>query len=225
MSVIENAHIKTVRNIAWSPTNHQLLASASFDGTACIWLKEQDEFECVSQLEGHENEVKSVAWSFEGKYLATCSRDKTVWIWECDEDDLSEYECSGVLSGHSQDVKCVKWHPSRNCLYSCSYDDSIKCWIYDMSVDEWICKYTITGHQSTVWALDFDRTGEHLMTCSDDTSWGVWNITETAYKCMGIIQGSHTRSIYSCSWSKSNDENNDSEYLATGAADNKIAVF
>ena len=62
-------------------------------------------------LEGHHNEVKCVAFStsglldflifklnfsplISGNFVATCSRDKTLWFWQKDEDD--ELQCSSV---------------------------------------------------------------------------------------------------------------------------------
>jgi WD40 repeat protein len=71
---------RTVRCCAWD-RHGKYLALASFDGTTSIWSLVGAEWECVSTLEGHENEVKSVAWSPVSDMLATCGRDKTVWIW------------------------------------------------------------------------------------------------------------------------------------------------
>lgn len=64
------------------------------------------------------------------------------------------------MQEHSQDVKMVAWHPHKEVLASASYDDTIKIWREDD--DDWYCSDTLQGHTSTVWALDFDASGDHI---------------------------------------------------------------
>jgi WD40 repeat protein len=107
--------------------------------------------------------------------------------------DTFEYDCSSVLSGHTQDVKMIKWNSRYNMVFSCSYDDTIRAWKYEESVDDWICAYTMEGHTSTVWSIDFDKTDKYLVSVGDDMCIMIWEISETGYNRVSCIEGLHSR--------------------------------
>jgi WD40 repeat protein len=62
-----------------------------------------------------------------------------------------------------------KWNSNRQWLIdemraqmlaSASYDDTIRMWRADD--DDWACCNVLEGHESTVWGVDFDSSGERL---------------------------------------------------------------
>ncbi len=229
IATLEDAQTRTVRCCEWSP-NGKHLACASFDGTVVVWEsqnRDRTRWEQIAALEGHENEVKSVAWSRTGQWLATCGRDKKIWVWERIFNNNSyEFECVSMLDGHTQDVKFVSWHPrADNTLFSCSYDDTIKVWGCDEGDDEFYCLHTMPGHGNTVWGLTvqdqqmevndlsapFVPRPTRIATCSADLSVKLWeheatsggdinNILTGAWREAANIENLHRFPIYSISW-------------------------
>jgi WD40 repeat protein len=180
---ITGGHKRSVRSVSWKPgtSGQSVLATGSFDSSAGIWRREEhggdgaqeadftyrrnddddderddaDDYQFSCILDGHESEIKCLSWSPSGQYLATCSRDKSVWVWEELEDD--NFETVAVLQEHDGDVKCVGWHPEEDLLVSASYDDTVR--LYREDADDWVQVACIDGHGQTVWWAEFEGSG------------------------------------------------------------------
>lgn len=251
VAVLEDAHSRTIRFCEFSPVladGRLFLCTASFDATCVIWerkksprvitdeeaeafMEEEEQWESIATLDGHENEVKSVSWSCDGTYLATCGRDKTCWVWELvqEEDSAEEWRCVSVLTGHEGDVKMVKFHPKRLMFASCSYDNSIRLWEYSDAEGDFVAVSVLNGHENTVWGCSF-VTDNLLVSCSQDLTIKTWgrrqsseeeedvNDGEERWDLLFSVPSAHTRTIFSLDFLQNVN------LLVTAGGDNAVCV-
>uniref|UniRef100_A0A383VFN3 Uncharacterized protein n=1 Tax=Tetradesmus obliquus TaxID=3088 RepID=A0A383VFN3_TETOB len=106
-------HTGRVFGLAYHPSSHQVLASASEDETVRVWSRStpSGSWQQTSCCRGHSAEVLRVAWSPDGEILASGSADHTVRLWQVGAEGSHSY--SGVelavLSGHPEEVYGLKF--------------------------------------------------------------------------------------------------------------------
>lgn len=115
---------------------------------------------------GHSDYVSAVAWSPDGKRIASASGDHTVQV----EDAVGGGHVL-TFRGHASDVACLSWSPDGKYIVSGSIDGTILVW--DATSGNRI--YTYDGHSDAVFDVAWSPDGSRIASASNDGSVQIWD--------------------------------------------------
>src|SRR6202042_1361527 len=158
-------------------------------------------------LRGHSDVVRGVAFSPDGKHIATASDDQTAKVW-----DAETGKELLTLRGHSDSVIGVAFSPDGKRLATASADQTAKVWDAESGKE----LLTLRGHSGPVDSVAFSPDGKRLATASGDKTAKVWDAGSG--KELLTLRG-HSDYVYGVAFSPGG------QHLATASGDKTAKVW
>ncbi len=156
---------------------------------------------------GHSDWVWSVAWSPDGRRIASASGDETAQVWDATNGDhLIRY------TGHAASVYAVSWSPGGGRIASASYDKTVQIW--DPTFGDHF--YTYAGHTDWVWSVAWSPDGKRIASAGGDETVQVWDAADGGH--VYTFRG-HTAPVHAVVWSP------DGKLIASSSADGTVQVW
>ena len=170
------AHKKSISAMAFSPDN-KLLATGGMDGVVKLWQTAViAQFQLDSQnrkndapkppipqtkkmFTAHTAGVNDIAFSPDGKRIATCGPDGTAKVWDADT-----LKSIFTIPAHKGAAYAVAFSPDGSLIATCGADKTAKIW--KSSYDGAKAVFVMDGHEGAVLGLSFSPDGNQLATAS-----------------------------------------------------------
>src|SRR5262249_28042167 len=112
--------------------------------------------------------IMAVAWSPDGKRLATGTIDNLITLW-----DAQTSQKLVTMHGHNDWVDAVVWSPDGTRLASAGLDNSVRVWDLQTGQEA----FALRGNAGLFHDVSWSPDGAHLAAaCSDGQVW-VWDAT------------------------------------------------
>lgn len=155
----------TIHSVAFSPNNTVVAAGCS---DRVIRLFDAMTVKPTSTLSGgHSNAVSSLAFSSDGKTLASASYDHLVKLW-----DVDKGEAVTTFRGHGSEVYGVALSPDGKTVASAGYDHTVRLW-NAASGDNLA---VINAHAGPALAVAFSPDSRTLASSGQDCTVKLWEV-------------------------------------------------
>ncbi|MEL7001608.1 MAG: caspase family protein [Bacteroidota bacterium] len=119
---------------------------------------------------GHYATIKSVAFTPDGKYLLTGSRDKTIKLWE-----IASGRELRTFFGHTSTINDISVSSDGKFFISSSADQTAKMW--EITTGKLIKSFN--GHNDYLTSVDISNDNKLLLTSGFDTQAYLWDISSS----------------------------------------------
>jgi WD repeat-containing protein 61 len=125
-------------------------------------------------LAGSTNSVFTASYSPDGRYLLTAGRDAHLRLWDVEAGYVEHHS----IVAHLFTINHLAFSPDGLLLATCSMDKSIKLWDAEtLALLRVVDKARHAGHGTSVNKLFWPGSQNRLVSCSDDRSVAVWQLS------------------------------------------------
>ncbi|HKQ93043.1 MAG TPA: caspase family protein [Blastocatellia bacterium] len=184
----------------------QLIISTALFLPVIAWAQKTVEPE-LRINERHGCTVYSVAFSPDGKTLASAHNDNMIGLW-----DLKTGRLIRSFVGHTGHVPFIVFSPDGKTLAGGSPDQTVKLW--EVSSGRFI--RPLTGHRDSIYSVAFSPNGKTLASASNDRTVKLWEVSSG--RLVRTFEG-HSSFVHSVAFSP------DGKTLASGSYDNTLMLW